>query len=98
MDQLKAGAADIPCEELYRWSRRWLEAQLDLAGKREERTAALRDHLARMCSGMDTKPKRQRGESSLALFEVALDGRIGERRPLLRPALLQRDGLRQALA
>jgi hypothetical protein len=35
-------------EDLYRWSRRWLEAQLDLAAKGPERLTALREHLARM--------------------------------------------------
>jgi hypothetical protein len=35
-------------EACYRWSRRWLEAQLGLAHKEPERGAAYRDHLTRM--------------------------------------------------
>jgi multidrug resistance efflux pump len=35
-------------DDLYPWSRRWLEAQLELAGSKEARVAALRDHLDRM--------------------------------------------------
>jgi RNA polymerase sigma factor (sigma-70 family) len=45
--QLKV-AFDIAAEDVYRWSRRWLEAQMDLAVNKEERMAALRDHLGRM--------------------------------------------------
>lgn len=46
--RLEAAAGGITPEDLYRWSRRWLEAQLDLTGIKEERVAALRDHLKRM--------------------------------------------------
>jgi RNA polymerase sigma factor (sigma-70 family) len=38
----------VSAEELYRWSRRLLEAQLDLAAKPEERLPAFREHLKRM--------------------------------------------------
>jgi hypothetical protein len=39
---------NIPPEHLYRWSRRWLEAQLALAETKEERVASLQSHLERM--------------------------------------------------
>jgi RNA polymerase sigma factor (sigma-70 family) len=37
-------------ESLYLWSRRWLEAQLDLAAAKDDRIAAYREHLDRMRS------------------------------------------------
>jgi hypothetical protein len=43
-----AGAAVPDPEELHRWSVRWLEAGLDLAGDAAARTAALRAHMTRM--------------------------------------------------
>jgi hypothetical protein len=46
--RLKGGSGGVPPEDLYRWSRRWVKAQLDLAGTKEERLAALRDHVERM--------------------------------------------------
>jgi hypothetical protein len=46
--RLEAAAGGVTPEGLYRWSRRWLEAQLDPTGIKEDRIAALRDHLKRM--------------------------------------------------
>jgi hypothetical protein len=43
--------AFAPFVELaYRWSRRWLEAELELSDKRPDQTAAYRAHLDRMRS------------------------------------------------
>jgi RNA polymerase sigma factor (sigma-70 family) len=39
---------EIRVEELYRWSRRWLEAELELGGGKDRREAALRAHHDRM--------------------------------------------------
>jgi hypothetical protein len=44
----KFGNTPISMEEMCRWSRRWLEGQLDLAEGRQEQQTALRDHLERM--------------------------------------------------
>jgi hypothetical protein len=38
----------LSSEELYRWSRRWMEAERDLADKPEARVAAAQAHLDRM--------------------------------------------------
>src|SRR5262245_28391073 len=35
-------------EEVYTWSVRWLNAQRDMSGKKEDHSAALKDHLKRM--------------------------------------------------
>jgi hypothetical protein len=41
--------AFVPFVELaYRWSRRWLEAAVDLSGKKEDQKAAYQAHLDRM--------------------------------------------------
>jgi hypothetical protein len=38
----------LDVERLYQWSRRWLEAERELADKKEERVAAAQAHLDRM--------------------------------------------------
>jgi hypothetical protein len=48
MTMWRHGTVAIGPEEMYRWSQRWLEAQRDLAGGKEERLTALREHLERM--------------------------------------------------
>ena len=48
LQRRRLGLADPGAETYYLWSRRWLDAQLDLAGNKEERAAAYRDHLGRM--------------------------------------------------
>lgn len=45
--RLKNLQASSP-EDLYVWSRRWLDAEVDLAGNKEERVAAHQRHLDRM--------------------------------------------------
>jgi hypothetical protein len=45
---IKAGREGVGPEEMYRWSQRWLDSQLDLAATKEERRAARRDHFERM--------------------------------------------------
>jgi hypothetical protein len=35
-------------EDFYRWSRRWLEAQVDLASTKDARVAAYQEHVDRM--------------------------------------------------
>jgi hypothetical protein len=48
--RLKTGAPGPgdPLDRLYWFSRRWMEAQRELAGKPEDRIAAVRDHLQRI--------------------------------------------------
>ncbi len=48
LQRFRAATGGVTPEDLYRWSRRWLEAQLDSVGNKQERTAALRGHLERM--------------------------------------------------
>ncbi len=45
---LMKGLQGVSAEELYSWSRRWLDAEVDLAGNKEERVAAHQRHLDRM--------------------------------------------------
>jgi hypothetical protein len=44
----RAGVGPLGVEELYQWSVRWLEGELDLAAGAAERAAALKAHLDRM--------------------------------------------------
>ena len=42
------GLQGSSAEELYTWSRRWLDAEVDLAANKEEKMAAHQRHLDRM--------------------------------------------------
>jgi multidrug efflux pump subunit AcrA (membrane-fusion protein) len=48
LKQRQLGLAGADAEQFYLWSRRWLEAQRDASGTKEERLAALEAHLQRM--------------------------------------------------
>jgi hypothetical protein len=49
LDRYKRGEPQpLNAELLYRWSRRWLEAQQELATKKGEKVAAAEAHLTRM--------------------------------------------------
>jgi hypothetical protein len=48
MERFRGGLASGNPEKLYLWSRRWLDAELDVAKTREARVAAYGDHPQRM--------------------------------------------------
>jgi hypothetical protein len=54
-------------ERLYQWSRRWLEAEQDMAGKDAERVAALEKHVIRM---------KKASQLAEALFEAGTIARV----------------------
>jgi hypothetical protein len=57
-------------EFLYRWSRRWLEAERELAEKKEQRVAASEAHLARM-RRLEELLNRQMQAHEAARYEAA---------------------------
>ncbi len=59
----------LDAEKLYQWSRRWLEAQQDLALKKADRVAAAEAHLARMRRLEQTM--RDLARKEVAPYEVA---------------------------
>jgi hypothetical protein len=52
MEEIKQGAqvqtTQLDPEKLYTWSRRWMNAQLEVSEKKENRIGAVEAHLARM--------------------------------------------------
>ncbi len=57
-------------EKLYQWSRRWLEAQQDLATKKEDRVAAAKAHLTRM-QALERITRLMHKGGSVRAFDVA---------------------------
>ena len=60
----------LDVEKLYRWSRRWLKAQHELATKKEDRVAAAEAHLTRMRS-LEKTLRQMLKSREVPAFEVA---------------------------
>ena len=58
-------------EFLYRWSRRWLEAELAIDSAKNKQIAAYAAHLERM-KGLETKRQNELKEGQAVKFEVAV--------------------------
>jgi hypothetical protein len=62
--------AGLGAEDFYRWSRRWMEAERDLADKPEARVAAAQAHLDRMTKWEDMVKRAQAQGGFLAPYEA----------------------------
>jgi hypothetical protein len=71
LDRYKRGEPQpLNAELLYRWSRRWLEAQQELATKKEGKVAAAEAHLTRM-RGLEKYLRSAHKSGVAATFDVA---------------------------
>jgi hypothetical protein len=63
-------AESLGSEKLYLWSRRWMEAQRELADKKEDKVAAVQGHLDRM-KEMEAVVKQMRDRKIASEADVA---------------------------
>jgi hypothetical protein len=71
LDRYKRGEPQpLNAELLYRWSRRWLEAQQELATKKGDKVAAVEAHLTRM-RWLEELLRRMHKSGVAATFDVA---------------------------
>lgn len=71
LTRYKYGTGKLDFDEQNRWSRRWLEAELDLADTKEKRIAAYEEHLKRMRTWEDAAKKMLKG-SQISPIEMAM--------------------------
>jgi hypothetical protein len=71
MQRVRFGAGEVMrADDVYLWSRRWLEAQVDLAANKDKRVEAHREHLDRM-KALDAKTKALVGAGKASPGEAA---------------------------
>jgi hypothetical protein len=58
------------CEQLYRWSGRWAEAQQELSDRKADRVAAAQAHLDRM-SGLEKTARKLKSKGFLSAAALA---------------------------
>ncbi len=63
-------AAPVDCDKISQWSRRWMEAERELAAAKEAKAAAIKSHLERMTT-FESRIKELRQQGFAAAHEAS---------------------------